>query len=930
MKKLIKKLLWLAGILAGLLILALVGLKLFFPTEKIRAMAVEEGSARLGRPIEVAGLDLSVWGGLGVELEGVRVGNPEGVTGPDLLSADRVDLKLQLLPLISGDFRIDRLIIDAPTVQMRKSADGEVNYAFELTDSTAPATAVEAIPDEAAAAALVVSFDELEVNDGRLSFVDDSSSMSFDLVGFDLATSLEYPDDGIYQSAGRLQADTILINVDEPYPPLACDLNYRLMYNTNTGALNVERIGAEVNQARFKVTGALSGLDQEISASLNVQSEQLPISELLSLLPPGQRELLSGYSINGSFSLDADLSRDPAAEDPDWRYTGSATLNDMEVTSTSFDGRLVVARCLVDFKPDNVRMNIEQGSFDGQPIKGHLVLDDFENPTVLGELAGGLDMALLMPFLPSEDAHEVAGRAEFDLKFSGPIREPEQLSFTGNLSVAQGSYNSELVPQPIESFDLDAYFENRLVKIRRFACQFESGQLTFTGRMTDLVPYILADSGSTVAPDVEAEVKGEVDLALAGPYLPPKGDPQLSGLLTLDVGFGGNITDLTSFQAQGTVAVSDAAYSDSLLPEPIERLDAELALRPDTIAVTRLVAQFTSSDVSFTGSLIRPFPYFLPILGLQRDTLPKPLFLFDLYSRRFDTDQLFPEAVPGAGGETVVLSGDSISAVILPDIEGRGTVRADTVIYCQVEMTQVETKVRVMDRRIECYDARAQVYSGSVTGKTTIDLTDFNSPRYSGEFSATQIEADDFVSRFSGFGGHIFGKGNFEGGYDAVGWEPEDFLNSLSVAGDLNVRDGRLVTTGAAFSAISQLASSLGETFAEEQTIRNFASQITVENGRVGTSELVSRLGDIGDLKLNGSYGFDKSLDYAGTLILSPERSKKLGLGESDRAELPFRISGTQTSPRFDFDLAALLKQAGESAIEDAAKKALKDLFKLN
>ncbi|MCD6248878.1 MAG: AsmA family protein [candidate division Zixibacteria bacterium] len=929
MKKLLKILLWLAGILAVLIILAVVGLKLFFPSEKIRAMAVEEGSARLGRPIEVAGLDISIWGGLGLELEGVQVGNPEGITGPNFLSADRVDLKLQLLPLISGDFRVDRLIIDAPTVQMTKSAVGEVNYDFVSSDTIEQVPDVETIPDEAQAAALVVSFDELEINNGRLSFVDDSSSVSFELIGFNLATSLEYPEDGIYRSAGRLQADTILIRNNEPYPPLACDLNYRVVYNANRSELTVERIGAVINQARFKVTGEIGGFGQELSAALNVQSEQLPITELLSLLPPGQREVLTDYTIDGSFSLDADLNRDPFADNPNWHYTGSATLNNLEVTSSLFDGRLVVGRCLVDFKPDNVRMNIEQGSFDGQPIKGYLVLDDFESPSISGELAGGLDLALLVPFLPAENAHQLSGKAELDLKFSGPIREPERLLFTGNLVIDKGSYNSVLVPQPIETFDLDAYFENRLLKIRRLGCQFGSGQLTFTGRMTDLVPYLLADSNSAVAPDVEANVKGEVDLALAGPYLPAKGNPQLSGTLALDVGLAGNITDLSSFRAHGTVSIAEASYFDSLLPEPVESLDAELILRPDTIEVTRLAARFTSSDVSFTGMLIRPFPYFLPILGLERDTLPKPLFLFELYSQRFDTDRLFPEAVPGAGGESVILSSDSISTLILPDIEGRGTVRADTVIYCQVEMTQVEAKIKIKDRRIECYDAGARVYSGAVTGKTIIDLSDFSNPHYTGEFNATQIEAKDFVSRFSNFGEHLFGKGNFEGGYNAHGWEPEDFLNSLTVEGDLNVRDGRLVTSGAVFSAISKLASTFGETFDREQTIRNFATRVTVKNGRVRIDELTSRLGEIGDVKLNGSYGFDESLEYTGTLVLSQAHSRKLSLGNSERAELPFRIGGTMTSPKLEFDLAALAKQAGESAVKDAAKKALKDLFKI-
>ena len=193
---------------------------------------------------------------------------------------------------------------------------------------------------------------------------------------------------------GHLKADTVLMKTDEAYPPLECDLSYRLEYNARSDRLTVERVGAMVNRARFKVTGEMGGFRGDLAATLNLQSERLPISELLSLLPPGQRAILDDYTINGSFSLDADLNRDPAADNPDWRYTGSATLNDLEVSSSLFDGRLAVGRCLVDFKPDNLRMNIEQGSFDGQPIKGHLVLDDFENPSVSGELAGGLNLAL--------------------------------------------------------------------------------------------------------------------------------------------------------------------------------------------------------------------------------------------------------------------------------------------------------------------------------------------------------------------------------------------------------------------------------------------------------------------------------------------------------------------------------------------------------
>jgi len=928
MKKILKILFWTVGILVVLIVLAVIGLKLFFPAEKIRALAVEKGSATLGREIAVEGLDISVWGGLGVELQNVRIGNPEGMDGPDFFTADYIDLKLQLLPLLSGDIQVDRLIIEAPTVRMRKSASGDINYAFASADSTALPTEAAEVPPEGQAAALAISFEELEISGGRISFQDDSSGISFELSGVDLATSLEYPRAGFYQSTGRLRADSVRVAIPEVYPSVAFELNYRVSYDMASGNLIIERAGTVINKARFKVTGELGNVTEVMSVSLNIQSEQISISDLLSLLPTPQRAMLADYTIDGSFTLDADLRNDSPAEDVVWYYTGTAVLRDLAIASESFDGDLRIGRCLVDFKPDNLRMNIEDGSFDGQPLKGHLVVDDFDNPRISGELAGGLDLALLAPFLPVGQGHQVAGRCAFDLKFSGPIREPESLIFTGNLQVSDGRYSSAIVPEPIETFSLDAYFDNRLLKIRELSCRFASGQLRFAGRITDLVSYLLADSGSTVSPDIEATMDGVVDLAMAEPFLTQKGAPELSGELAVDVSFAANLSDLSSFSSQGTITVSNAAYTDSLLPEPIEHFDAQLSLRPDTIEVIRLNARMTSSDVTFEGSLIRPFPYFLPIIDLNRNDLEKPLFLFALSSHRFDSDKLFPEAVPGSGSKAVAFTADSVSAVILPDIDGRGTFKADTVIYSGVELTGVTGKIRIHNRRIECYDASANVYSGSVSGKTTIDLSDFNNPHYTGEFSATRIETNDFVTQFSGFGGHLYGKGNLTGSYDAHGWEPEAFLNSLTMDGDLEVRDGRLVTSGAVFSALTELASRMGKSFDKEQPLKGFASKIKARNGRVSTDQMTGKMGDIGDFKLDGSYGFDETLDYVGTIILSEAGTRKLGLKNIGRLELPMKIGGTISSPKLEIDYSSLARQVGENLLKDAAKDLLNGLFK--
>ena len=932
MKKFGRILFWIAAILVVLIVVAVVLLKIFLPADKIRALAVKQGTARLGREIAVEGLDLSVWGGLGVELQKVRVGNPAGFEGDHFLTAEKVDLKLQLWPLLFGDIQVDRLIIEKPTVSLVKTRSGAVNYSFATADSTVIPKQLKDVPAEGQAAAMVVSFEELEIRDGLLSYRDDSTGLSLRLVGLDLASSLEYPRTGLYQSSGRFQADTVLASTEKPYPPVSVDLNYRAAFDLSTGMLTVENVNARINALRLKLSGQMVGLPKFKSASVNIETDQAAIADVLSLLPPDKLAKLSDYDIVGNFTLDFSLNYPLSPADSTWSYTGTAALADVHMSGKNIPGELAFKKCFVDVNPDKLRLNIEEGSFDNQPLKGYLTVENFKYPVISGELAGGLDLALVQPFLPVKQAHQVSGRSKFDLKFSGPIKNVDSLVFSGDLSVTNGKYQSALVPEPIESFELDAYLDRRLVNVRRLDCRFPSGQLSIKGRMTDLVPYLLADSAlkHTVSPTVEADLQGKVDLAIVRPYLPPQGNPQLSGELALDINVATSLNDLSGLRARGRVDISRASYSDSLLPEPIEQFSAAMLLKPDTIEISSLHARFTSSDVSLKGQLVRPFPYFLPLLTLKRDTLPKPLLLFDLTSRRFDTDRLFPEAVPGSG-DSATLAVDSVSPVILPDIDGRGTVHADTVIYCRVEFTDVTTKVRVADRKIECYDATAKVYTGTVSGKTTIDLSDFESPRYTGQFTASQVEADDFVSRFSKFSGILYGKADFAGSYNAVGWEPQDFLNSLTLDGDLNVRSGRLVMSGSVLSAFSELATKLGKSLDKEQPLRDLASGVIIRSGRVFTDSLLSKLGNVGDMSLIGSYGFDESLDYSGSVMLSDVSTSHLGglgklLGQKDtkKVRVPFKITGTIRSPKVEIDYAALGKQVGENLLNQAVDRLLK------
>ncbi len=942
MKKLLKITYWLIGIFVVLIIAVMVGFKLFFPAEKARSLAIEKGSAILGRDLSVDAIDLSLWGGLGLKLENVTIANPEGFAEGDFLTAANIDLKLELLPLVSGDFRIDRLIVNSPRIVMSKRKDGLNNYTFEKLEKQAPAELTEELTPEAKTAGLAVSFDRFEITDGILEYTDDSSNQSIKAVGLTLATSLDNPQSGLFRSSGELHIDSLILSNGMGLPPLAIGLRYDAEYDLNQSVLSVDKADLQVNEIPLKLSGSYKMGDVSSVGRFHVQSDGTDIHELIKLLPSDQAALFDAYTLQGRLDLDADIETDDSRAES-FVYSGSIKLRGVSVAHDSIPGDLRFQQAVLDFKPDNARLNIEDGTFDGKPIKGQLTIDSFDNPTVAGKLAGSINLAFLTPFMPEGSNQELGGAADFDVSFQGQPDNIRDFVFSGSIKITEGSFSSPDLPEPIKSFELDAYFDNSVTRINRLAGSIESGAFEFDGRVNDLMAYLLADSLQIEQQHitVTGNFNGNLNLRFFENYLPNEGNPHLNGQVNLDLTINGTTESPENMISYGRLSIVGADYSDDFLSEKLTRFDAVMVISPDTIQVEEMKAEFESSDVSFTGKLADPFPYLLPIEGLDRTNLKKPLFLFQLSSRRFDVDRLFPEAAPGTGVNRGSLSQDSVSMILLPDIDGRGSFTIDTVIYSQVEFTSLTGQVKIYDRKIECYDVTGDVYSGKVAGNSTIDLNNFEEPIYTGKFSASEVEANDFISRFTKFGGHLFGKINLDGNYSAKGWDPDAFLNSMSMTSKADMRSGKMVTTGSIHSTISSLASKMGESFDSEQTIKQLATNVSVKDGKVLLDDLQTKLGTVGDITIGGAYSFSGELDYRGSILLSKNWTEKLLSKEGlvggltnffsdksvERVRLPIVIGGTSDDPKMDIDYSVLTEALGDN-VKDKAENLLKGLFK--
>src|ERR1700759_4504360 len=130
--------------------------------------SVEEST---GAKVRVQSLDVN-WHPLAIELFGITAVNPEAATKSPLLTTDRLQVSLQIWPLLHHQVQIDSLTIDHPVVFVRTEPDGRSNLPVppQAQQSSSPSMAVQIA--------------HLTITDGLLQYDDRQTPLSAELQGF--------------------------------------------------------------------------------------------------------------------------------------------------------------------------------------------------------------------------------------------------------------------------------------------------------------------------------------------------------------------------------------------------------------------------------------------------------------------------------------------------------------------------------------------------------------------------------------------------------------------------------------------------------------------------------------------------------------------------------------------------------------------------
>ena len=145
-----------AVIAAGYAILA------SFDSADLRAVIEEEAKKATGRSLAIGGdMDLAISWTPTIAIENVTFGNAAWGVWPELFSIRRLEVKVALLPLLSGEIEVRRLVAIEPSILLETNLDGQGNWIFAESAESAAGTE-DAVP--------IPAFRRIEIRDGRVLY----------------------------------------------------------------------------------------------------------------------------------------------------------------------------------------------------------------------------------------------------------------------------------------------------------------------------------------------------------------------------------------------------------------------------------------------------------------------------------------------------------------------------------------------------------------------------------------------------------------------------------------------------------------------------------------------------------------------------------------------------------------------------------------
>ncbi|MEM7406731.1 MAG: AsmA family protein [Pseudomonadota bacterium] len=922
--KLLKRIFLTLLILTVLVVAApFVAISLLDPND-VKAELASRLSAVTGREVAITGdVKLTAYPWLGAEVGALSIGNADGFAPAQFLTLQSANVRVQLMPLLQREVRMDTVTIDGLQLELARDAAGRSNW-DDLTQPSTPSETSDAQPLAALALggiklsnATIRWRDEGARQDVTVSALD-ATTGAIDLARPEVQLDLKGDVTSRAPAFGARVAFSGLLNFDEPAQVAAAQglqltlsargdgvggtistrFSGNVRYALATGAVTVDTFALDqLELDSFGTRARLSGKARSFTA--NAATGALTIDGL----EASASELALAGGLNGTLNVAANVS---VAE-------GAVTANlDALKASGALSGGPVGQGSLpfeldgsLQFNQDRQTvvlpgLKLALNNFDVDQSKGSL--------NVNGDLAIGLaDLQLTSPALTVSGA--VSGRVARGGSANVALKTA--------LNASLGTGQTQLTGLRLALTKLDS------MGLR--------GSIGITGNVTSN-----ASTGTVSVKKLKVRPK------LTGSTLP---EGKLDGTLDLDAvaNLGKQSVKLSRFASAfygvkttgsanvsglgGAASVSGAVSVAPFAPRALmAKLNVPVPKTADKNALKRasLKAKFNA-----TPKRLKLTPLTLKLDdstlrgNLTINNFARPAYVFNLALNGINLNRYLPpgkakSATPGAAASAAA----TLPLDTLRSLNASGSLKVGSLRFAKLRVSKADIKLSAKNGKVALSPVSALLYKGGYRGNINLDATG-KVARLSFNERLDKVDAGALLTALNGKPA-VTGRANAQAQLTTTGNNGDQLLRALNGKAAFNIANGTIRSVDIVRTICNVVEGAAGgETRFDAMTGTARVVNGVIENDALNVSSPLLRIGARGTADLPRD-----RLDYRGEVALVGTCKGQGGRvrGKLNGIDIPIRITGSLSDPKPSLDTSRVVESLARREIERKASRVTEKL----
>jgi hypothetical protein len=497
-----KKLLIIAGIVALVVVIALIILPMIFKPQLVQ-LVEDQMNKNLNARLDLGGIGLNLFQdfpNLTLKIDDPVVVNNAPFEGDTLARMDDFRVSIDLGSLIFGkSIRVVSVLLDEPMVNLRVLKDGAVNW-----DIAVPGEVDTTAAEPGTGGEFAVTLQSYEIRDAALHYVDEMSGVEVRVDDLSHKGSGDFTQD-IFKV--RTETDIAGLTLGTGGIKYLSNVPLRLKADIDVDAGNQKYTVLQNELHLSEIMLSFDGFAQQIGEAMDIDltfgTNQNNFRDILSLIPSVYQSDLAGLESAGTLQIDGAVKglmkgesypsfevqltiRDGMFKHPE----SPAPLRNFNVDLTAGSPGGSLDNTVVDLKKFHAEIGEEP--FDMTLMVKTPVTD----PHIKLNAAGNISLQDIGGLIDPEGVAEMKGRVTSDVYVEGNMSSIENNAYNrikaqGDVSVRDFSYSDPEMPETISIREADLRMSPGNVRLNSFSASMGNSDVRANGYLDGVLAFLL-------------------------------------------------------------------------------------------------------------------------------------------------------------------------------------------------------------------------------------------------------------------------------------------------------------------------------------------------------------------------------------------------------------------------------------------------------